>query len=92
MDLSLACAVGSSCQMALFVTPFTVLVGWALDQPMSLDLHAFELLVLVMSVLIITSILQDGYSHWLEGSMLVSAYCVIAIIYFFEEAQYSEII
>lgn len=84
MDLSLACAIGSSCQMALFVTPFTVLVGWVLGQPMSLDLRAFEMAVLLMAVLIVTSILQDGYSNWLEGSMLLSAYFVVALIYFFE--------
>lgn len=91
--------------MALFVTPFTVLAGWALGQPMTLDLHAFEILVLLLSVLIVTSILQvsyvsiyisyssqDGYSNWLEGSMLCSAYLVVAIIYFFEDPKYSEII
>ncbi|XP_055389059.1 uncharacterized protein LOC129618299 [Condylostylus longicornis] len=54
MDLSLACAVGSSCQMALFVTPFTVLAGWVFDVPMSLDLHAFEMAVLLLAVLIVT--------------------------------------
>jgi len=92
MDLSIACAVGSSCQMALFVTPFTVLVGWCMGQPMSLDLHAFEVLVLLFAVLVLTSILQDGFSNWLEGSMLISAYAVIAITYFFEDPKYSEII
>ncbi|KAH0488976.1 MAG: hypothetical protein KVP17_003857 [Porospora cf. gigantea B] len=92
MDLSISCAVGSSCQMALFVTPFTVLAGWAMGQPMGLDLHAFEILVLLLSVLIVTSILQDGYSNWLEGSMLCSAYLVVAIIYFFEDPKFSEII
>lgn len=54
MDLSLGCAVGSSCQMLLFVMPVTVLVGWMFGQPMSLDLHAFEVLILIISVIIVT--------------------------------------
>eukprot|EP00916_Digyalum_oweni_P022075 GHVL01036644.1.p2 GENE.GHVL01036644.1~~GHVL01036644.1.p2 ORF type:complete len:135 (+),score=21.39 GHVL01036644.1:1289-1693(+) len=39
MDLSLGVAVGSSCQMALFVTPFSVLVGWIFDKEMTLNFH-----------------------------------------------------
>ncbi|EZG43644.1 calcium/proton exchanger [Gregarina niphandrodes] len=92
MDLSLGCAVGSACQMLLFVTPVTVLVGWIVQQPMSLDLHAFEILVLVLAIIIITGILQDGYSNWLEGSILCSAYAVIAVVYFFENPKLSDVI
>lgn len=36
MDLSLAVAVGSSCQMALLVTPFTVMAGWVFGKDMTL--------------------------------------------------------
>lgn len=92
MDLSLGCAVGSSCQMLLFVTPVTVLIGWLCGQPMTLDLHTFEIMILLISVMIITGILQDGYSNWLEGSMLMSAYAVIGMVYFFENPKFSDII
>eukprot|EP00923_Selenidium_pygospionis_P037861 GHVN01066264.1.p1 GENE.GHVN01066264.1~~GHVN01066264.1.p1 ORF type:complete len:513 (-),score=49.26 GHVN01066264.1:2625-4163(-) len=54
MDLSLAVAVGSSCQMALFVTPFAVLSAWALGVEMTLNFHPFEVVVLLLSVLIMT--------------------------------------
>lgn len=87
MDLSLGVAVGSSCQMALLVTPFTVLVGWYLDRPMSLDFHPFQAVVLLLAVLIVSNVLQDGVSHWLEGSMLCTAYIAIAIIYYCEDFQ-----
>eukprot|EP00922_Rhytidocystis_sp_ex-Travisia-forbesii_P056022 GHVS01082940.1.p1 GENE.GHVS01082940.1~~GHVS01082940.1.p1 ORF type:complete len:126 (-),score=20.64 GHVS01082940.1:158-535(-) len=36
MDLSLGCAVGSSCQMALFVRPFCVTASWVFGIPMTL--------------------------------------------------------
>merc|ERR1719378_1351513 len=64
MDLALGVAVGSSCQMALLVTPFTVLVGWILDKPMSLDFHAFQVIVLLLSILIVANVLKDGHSNW----------------------------
>lgn len=49
--------------MALFVTPFTVLIGWAMGQPMSLDLHAFEMMVLLLAVLIVTRYINSvGYN------------------------------
>ena len=41
MDLAIGIAIGSSMQIALFVTPFCVLVGWAMGQPMSLDFTVF---------------------------------------------------
>merc|ERR1711865_366791 len=85
MDLSLGVAVGSSCQMALLVTPFTVLVGWGCDRPMSLDFHPFQVTVLLCAVLIVANVLQDGSSNWLEGSMLTTAYASIAVIYYFED-------
>merc|ERR1712217_451877 len=46
MDLSLGVAVGSSCQMALLVTPFTVVVGWIYGTEMTLDFQLFQLAVL----------------------------------------------
>lgn len=88
MDLSLGVAVGSSCQMALLVTPFTVLCGWMLDKPMTLDFHIFQVTVLLFSILIVSNVLKDGESNWLEGSMLVTAYCAIALIYYTENGEF----
>jgi len=86
MDLSLNIAVGSACQMALLVTPFTVLAGWVMDTEMNLNFHPFQAAVLLLSVLVVANILKDGDANWLEGSMLTSAYGVIAFIYFFDRA------
>lgn len=84
MDLSLGVAVGSSCQMAMLVTPFCVLVGWLLDVPMTLDFHPFQVVVLLLSVLIVANVINDGQSNWLEGSMLITAYALIATMYLLE--------
>merc|ERR1712232_1420027 len=67
MDLSIGVACGSSCQMGLLVTPFTVIVGWIYGTDMSLNFHAFQLTVLVLSVFLVQTMLQDGRSNWMEG-------------------------
>ena len=43
MDLSMGIAVGSCTQISLFVVPLTVLVGWAVDKPMTLNFPHFEI-------------------------------------------------
>lgn len=81
MDLAVGVAIGSSMQIALFLTPFCVLVGWIIDQPMSLLFTTFETCVLFVSVLMLNYIVQDGESNWLEGTMLFGTYVVIAIAF-----------
>ncbi|CAE7784468.1 eif4a3, partial [Symbiodinium necroappetens] len=80
MDLALGVAVGSSTQIALLVVPFSVIVGWAFDVPMSLDFRIFDTTVMILSVFITHTALQDGCSNWLEGSILIAIYVLIAII------------
>lgn len=83
MDLAIGVAVGSSMQIALFVTPFMVLVGWAMDVPMNLYFSTFETAVLFVSVFITNFLIMDGESNWLEGAMLLSTYAIIALAFYF---------
>merc|ERR550514_2155188 len=59
MDLSLGVAVGSSTQIALFVVPFSVIVGWAFDVPMTLDFRIFDATVMIVSVILAANVLHD---------------------------------
>lgn len=83
MDLAIGVAIGSSLQIALFVTPFMVLMGWAIDVPMSLYFSTFETAVLFLSVFITNIVILDGESNWLEGAMLLCTYLIIALAFFF---------
>lgn len=83
MDLAIGVAVGSSLQIAVFVTPFMVLVGWAMDIPMSLYFSTFETAILFVSVFITNLVILDGESNWLEGVMLVATYLIVAIAFFY---------
>lgn len=81
MDLAVGVAIGSSMQIALFLTPFCVLIGWFIDQPMSLLFTTFETCALFATVLMLNYIVMDGESNWLEGTMLLGTYLVIAIAF-----------
>ncbi|CCE79624.1 Piso0_001701 [Millerozyma farinosa CBS 7064] len=83
MDLAIGVAVGSSLQIALFVTPLMVLVGWVLNTPMSLYFSTFETAVMLVSVLISNLVILDGESNWLEGAMLLSTYFIIALAFYY---------
>ncbi|OLQ09249.1 Vacuolar calcium ion transporter [Symbiodinium microadriaticum] len=82
-DLSLGVAVGSSTQIALLVVPFSVIVGWCYDVPMTLDFRPFDTSVLLLSVLMISLVLRDGASNWLEGAILIAIYVLVGIMCWF---------
>uniref|UniRef100_K3WM20 Sodium/calcium exchanger membrane region domain-containing protein n=1 Tax=Globisporangium ultimum (strain ATCC 200006 / CBS 805.95 / DAOM BR144) TaxID=431595 RepID=K3WM20_GLOUD len=79
MELAMGVAVGSATQVSLFVVPVVVIAGWILGQPMTLAFPQFEILIYLMSIIIVYGIIADGKSNWLEGSMLVTAYALVAI-------------
>jgi Ca2+:H+ antiporter len=65
LDLAIGVALGSSLQIALFVTPTLVLVGWGIQQPMSLSFDPFGAIVFFLSVIVVTGLIQDGESNYL---------------------------
>ncbi|NEP79393.1 MAG: calcium/proton exchanger [Okeania sp. SIO3B3] len=83
MDLSVSVAVGSSLQIALFVAPVLILVGLLLGQPMDLNFNPFELVAVVVAVLIANSVSSDGRSDWLEGALLLAAYAVLGLAFYY---------
>ena len=82
MDLAIGVAIGSSMQIALFVTPFLVILGWIIKQPMTLNFEGFETVVFFLSVLVVNYLIQDGKSNYLEGCMCLGTYIIIAIAFF----------
>ncbi|KAK9915517.1 hypothetical protein WJX75_000169 [Coccomyxa subellipsoidea] len=83
MDLAIGVALGSSIQIAIFVLPVMVLVGWAIGRPFLLDIEPFAALVLTLSVIHTYFVSSDGNSNWLMGVQLVATYLLIALLYLF---------
>jgi Ca2+:H+ antiporter len=83
MDLSFGIAVGASTQIALFVAPVLVFVGYLIGQPMDLHFSVFEIVAIVLAVAIVSRLTSDGECHWMEGVMLVAVYLMLGIGFFF---------
>jgi Ca2+:H+ antiporter len=86
MELSMAVAVGSSLQVALFVAPVLVLAGLIFQQPMDLSFNPFELVAVGVAVLLSNSVISDGKSNWLEGVLLLATYVVLGLTFYFYPA------
>eukprot|EP00934_Nitzschia_sp_Nitz4_P006964 Nitzschia sp. Nitz4//scaffold13_size275219//192445//193954//NITZ4_000895-RA/size275219-augustus-gene-0.238-mRNA-1//1//CDS//3329536077//6954//frame0 len=85
MDLSMGVAVGSCTQISLFVVPLMVLVGWITDKPMTLNFPHFEIVLYVLSVFTVSVCVSNPKGNWLEGSLLITTYIMIAIGFWFEK-------
>lgn len=80
MDLAIGVAVGSSMQVALFLIPLLVVIGWGMGiDAMGLSFDVFQVAVLFVSVLLVNYLIGDGKSHWLEGMLLICLYIIIAV-------------
>ena len=84
MDLALNIAIGSSIQIALFVAPLLVFASYVMPHgPMDLRFTLFEVLSVLAAVAVVNLVAQDGESNWLEGAMLLAAYVVLGLAFFF---------
>ncbi|KAK4044342.1 Sodium/calcium exchanger protein-domain-containing protein [Parachaetomium inaequale] len=83
MDLAIGVAVGSSIQIALFVTPLVVILGWGLGKDMGLFFTLFETVCVFVSAFIVNFLVLDGRSNYLEGALLCAGYVIIAVAAFF---------
>ncbi|PYH93890.1 calcium ion transporter Vcx1 [Aspergillus ellipticus CBS 707.79] len=82
MDLAIGVAIGSSLQIALFVTPFLVILGWIMNIEMTLHFHIFETMAFFISGLVVTFLIQDGKSNYLEGGLCLGMYLILALAFY----------
>jgi Ca2+:H+ antiporter len=83
LDLAIAVAVGSGIQIALCVTPLTIIAGWILRRGLALTFNFFEMSTLLGTVLMVNLlILSDGSSTMrtsgLKGALMCACYLIIA--------------
>ena len=85
MDLALGVALGSSVQIALFVLPLVVVVGWFTGKEMTLLFPSCEVGLYILSVVLVSLCLSTQRSNWLMGMLLISAYVLVAVGVYFEK-------
>jgi Ca2+:H+ antiporter len=82
MEFAMAVCYGSSLQVALFVAPVLVLIGVVIGQPMDLVFTPLEVAAVAVAVGISALVALDGESNWLEGSLLMLVYLILAFSFF----------
>ena len=83
MGASVEIAVGSSVQIALFVTPLLILIGYFINQELSIIFTVPELVAIGVSIFIAKSISKDGRTTWFEGLLLLLIYLLIGAGFYF---------
>lgn len=78
MDLAIGVAIGSSIQIATFITPIVVIIAWIMNKDMPLYFTLFETVILFVATFVVNFLVLDGRSNYLEGSLLCSSYIIIA--------------
>lgn len=89
MDLAIGVAIGSSLQIAIFVTPFLVVLGWIMHKDMSLHFETFETVAFFLASLVVVLLIQDGKSNYLEGLLCLGMYFIIALAFWVLPEQHA---
>ncbi len=83
MDLSVGIAMGSSIQIALFVTPVLVLASrFVAPERLTLSFNRVEIGALFFGVLIGITLAGDGRANWFKGAQLVGFYLILAALFY----------
>ena len=83
ITLSLEIGMNSAIQIALFVVPILVFISPLAGGELTLAFAPFQMIAMVLTVMIINYISNDGVCNWLEGVQLVAMYFIIAIAFYF---------
>jgi Ca2+:H+ antiporter len=83
VNLSLEIAIGSSIQIALFVTPVLMIISYFTFFPMTLIFTTFQIIIGLVAVGMSYFVFQDGKTYWLEGAILIAIYIIITFAYYY---------
>ena len=72
MEVTISVTVGSSTQILLFTLPFQVILGWILNQPMTLQIHPLEMLSVFIGGLVVGGVVSGGKSNYFSGATCIA--------------------
>lgn len=85
IDISVEIAVGSSMQIAMFVSPLLILASFWLGSPMIYVYDPFQVVAVLAGIGLALFVFQDGKTYWLEGALLIFCYIIFGVAFFFVE-------
>jgi Ca2+:H+ antiporter len=80
-DYALSVIINSPLQIALVLAPLLVLLSLFTATTLTLVFAPLLIAAVVVSVLLVALIVLDGESNWLEGSVLIALYAIIATLF-----------
>lgn len=83
VNLSLEIAIGSSIQISLFVEPLIIILSFIGGYNMDFIFTNFQIIICSMAVGMSYFVFQDGKTYWLEGAILIAAYILISVCYYY---------
>jgi Ca2+:H+ antiporter len=84
LDISVGIAMGSSAQIALFVTPLLVILSYFIaPAPMDLDFKGGLIFMLLFGTLTVVLTSNHGKSTWYLGVLLLSVYSIFGVTLYF---------
>lgn len=81
LNISIEVAIGSSMQIAMFVTPLMVVWSAVLGNTMEYVFSPMELLGIIISIVIAYAVFADHKVNWLEGIELMASYLILSGAY-----------
>jgi Ca2+:H+ antiporter len=72
VSFAIGVIIGSILQVALFVLPALVIIGWFMGRAMDLYFEISQTCFLFLAVMVVNQVLQDGQCTYLHGIMLLS--------------------
>ncbi len=82
MDLALNIALGSSVQIAMFVTPLLVLLSLALGpRTMALVFNGYEVAALLAAGAMAVAVTWGPWSTWRQGAALLAVYAALGVVF-----------
>lgn len=80
LDLSVAIALGSASQIALFVAPVLVLLSYVLGPtPMNLQFWPGAIAMMLIATMTATLVTNSGRSAWFIGALVLNVYLIFAM-------------
>src|SRR6266545_2747587 len=80
-DYALSVIVNSPLQVALVLAPALVLLSFLTPATLTLVFAPMLVIAVVLTVVVVWMITEDGESSWLEGVILVALYAIIAAVF-----------
>lgn len=83
VNLSLEIAIGSSIQIALFVTPILIMISYFVGIEMTLLFTGFQIIMALIAIFMAFIVFQDGKTYWFEGAILTAIYIIVTLAYYY---------